>query len=318
MTRVVFMGTPDFSVPILKQLITDGYNVVGVVTQPDRPKGRKKEITPPPVKVEAMEHSIPVIQPNKIRNPEELQEVLNLKPDLVVTAAFGQILPKELLEAPKYGCINVHASLLPELRGGAPIHYAILEGKKKTGITIMYMAEKLDAGDILTQAEVVIEEDDHVGTLHNKLSEVGAKLLSETIPLLLDGKIKPIKQNDEEATFAANIKREQEKIDWKRSGEEIYNQIRGLHPWPVAYSYMKGQVVKIWWGEKVQGNGGNLPGQIIRLEEDGIIVATGNNTAIKIKELQPSGKKRMTAQQYLRGAGENISVGDSLGDENES
>ena len=234
MTRVVFMGTPDFSVPILKQIIEDGYEVVGVVTQPDRPKGRKKEITPPPVKVEALKHSIPVIQPNKIRDPEELKEVLALNPDLVVTAAFGQILPNELLEAPKYGCINVHASLLPELRGGAPIHYAILQGKKKTGITIMYMAEKLDAGDILTQVEVEIGELDHVGTLHDKLSEVGAKLLSETIPLLLDGKLTPIKQDDNEATFAANIKREQEKIDWCRSGEEIYNQIRGLHPWPFS------------------------------------------------------------------------------------
>lgn len=317
MTRIVFMGTPDFSVPILKQLITDGYNVVGVVTQPDRPKGRKKEITPPPVKIEALKHSIPVIQPNKIRDPEELQEVLALQPDLIVTAAFGQILPKQLLDAPKYGCINVHASLLPELRGGAPIHYALLQGKKKTGITIMYMAEKLDAGDILTQAEVTIEEKDNVGTLHNKLSEVGAKLLSETIPLLLDGKITPVKQDEEKATFAANIKREQEKIDWSRTGEEIYNQIRGLNPWPVAYTFVKGQVVKIWWGEKIKGINSGNPGSILRIEEDGIVVATGNNTAIKITELQPSGKKRMTAKQYLLGAGENILVGEVLGEEYE-
>lgn len=316
MTRVVFMGTPDFSVPILKQLLEDGYNVVGVVTQPDRPKGRKKEITPPPVKVEALKHSIPVLQPNKLKNPEELQEVLELKPDLIVTAAFGQILPNELLDTPKYGCINVHASLLPELRGGAPIHYAILQGKKKTGITIMYMAEKLDAGDILTQAEVSIEEQDNVGTLHNKLSEVGAKLLSETIPLLLNGKITPIKQDESLATFAANIKREQENIDWKRSGEEIYNQIRGLHPWPVAYTTLKGQTIKVWCAEKVPANQDNKPGTILRLEEDGVIVATGNSTAVKITELQPSGKKRMQAKAFLRGANE-ISVGEILGDENE-
>jgi len=310
------MGTPDFSVPILKQLITDGYNVVGVVTQPDRPKGRKKEITPPPVKVEALKHSIPVIQPNKIRNPEELQEVLALQPELIVTAAFGQILPKQLLDAPKYGCINVHASLLPELRGGAPIHYALLQGKKKTGITIMYMAEKLDAGDILTQAEVTIEEKDNVGTLHNKLSEVGAKLLSETIPLLLDGKITPVKQDEEKATFAANIKREQEKIDWSRTGEEIYNQIRGLHPWPVAYTFIKGQVVKIWCGEKLKGNHNSTPGSILQIKEDGIVVGTGNDTAIKITELQPSGKKRMTAKQYILGVGDTI-LGDVLGEEYE-
>ena len=310
------MGTPDFSVPILKQLLTDGYDVVGVVTQPDRPKGRKKEVTPPPVKVEALKYAIPVLQPNKIKNEDELQEVLALKPDLIVTAAFGQILPQKLLEAPEYGCINVHASLLPELRGGAPIHYAILQGKKKTGITIMYMAERLDAGDILTQAEVIIEEHDNVGTLHNKLSEVGAKLLSETIPLLLDGKLTPIKQNDEEATFAANIKREQEKIDWHKSGEDIYNQVRGLHPWPVAYTYMKGQVVKIWWGMKIQENSNHKPGTIIRLEDDGIVVATGNATAIKITELQPSGKKRMTAKAFLRGASE-LAVGEMLGEENE-
>lgn len=316
MTRIVFMGTPDFSVPILRQIIEDGYEVVGVVTQPDRPKGRKKEITPPPVKVEALKHSIPVIQPNKIRDPEELKEVLALNPDLVVTAAFGQILPKELLDAPKFGCINVHASLLPELRGGAPIHYAILQGKKKTGITIMYMAEKLDAGDILTQVEVEIGEQDHVGTMHDKLSEVGAKLLSETISLLLDGKLTPIKQNDNEASFAANIKREQEKIDWSRSGEEIYDQIRGLHPWPVAYTYLKGQVVKVWWAEKIAGTSNN-PGEIIGLVEDGIVVSTGNNTAIKITELQPSGKKRMSALDYLRGAGETISTGEILGDLNE-
>lgn len=316
MTRVVFMGTPDFSVPILRQIIEDGYEIVGVVTQPDRPKGRKKEITPPPVKVEALKHSIPVIQPNKIRDPEELKEVLALNPDLVVTAAFGQILPKELLDAPKYGCINVHASLLPELRGGAPIHYAILQGKEKTGITIMYMAEKLDAGDILTQVEVEIGERDHVGTMHDKLSEVGAKLLSETIPLLLDGKLTPIKQDDNEASFAANIKREQEKIDWSRSGAEIYNQIRGLHPWPVAYTHLNGQVLKVWWGDKVEGTSKN-PGEIIRLEEDGVIVGTGDDTAIKITELQPSGKKRMSAREYLRGAGETISVGEKLGDLNE-
>ena len=186
MTKIVFMGTPDFSVPVLRQIIADGYEVIAVVTQPDRPVGRKRVLTPPPVKVEAVKQGIPVFQPEKIRQEDELAPILKLNPDLIVTAAFGQILPKELLEAPRFGCINVHASLLPELRGGAPIHYAIIQGKEKTGVTIMYMAEKLDAGDILTQVEVPILENDNVGTMHEKLSAAGAKLLSETLPKLLE------------------------------------------------------------------------------------------------------------------------------------
>lgn len=307
------MGTPDFSVPVLQTLLKDGYEVVAVVTQPDRPKGRKRVLTPPPVKVEALKHEIPVLQPEKIRLEEEYQQVLAYEPDLIVTAAFGQILPTPILEAPKYGCINVHASLLPELRGGAPIHYSILQGKPKTGVTIMYMVEKLDAGDILTQVEVPIEERDHVGTLHDKLSAAGAKLLSETIPSLVKGEITPVKQNDDEATFASNIKREQEKIDWARTGEEIYNHIRGLHPWPVAYTIADGQVMKIWWGEKVSASG--KPGTVLSLEENGFIVATGNETAINVTELQPAGKKRMDAAQYLRGT--SVEVGTVLGDVNE-
>lgn len=307
------MGTPDFSVPVLQTLLKDGYEVVAVVTQPDRPKGRKRVLTPPPVKVEALKHEIPVLQPEKIRLEEEYQQVLAYEPDLIVTAAFGQILPTPILEAPKYGCINVHASLLPELRGGAPIHYSILQGKPKTGVTIMYMVEKLDAGDILTQVEVPIEERDHVGTLHDKLSAAGAKLLSETIPSLVKGEITPVKQNDDEATFASNIKREQEKIDWARTGEEIYNHIRGLHPWPVAYTTADGQIMKIWWGEKVSASGKS--GTVLSLEEDGFVVATGNETAIKVTELQPAGKKRMDAAQYLRGT--SVEVGTALGDVNE-
>lgn len=314
MTKIVFMGTPDFSVPILKRIIEDGYEVIGVVTQPDRPVGRKRVLTPPPVKEEAEKHGIPVYQPEKLRQSEELGQIIALKPDLIVTAAFGQILPKELLEAPRFGCINVHASLLPELRGGAPMHYAILQGKEKTGITIMYMAEKLDAGDILTQTEVPITETDNVGTLHDKLSEAGARLLSETLPKLLRGELTPIPQRDEEATFAYNIKREQEKIDWTKKGEEIYNHIRGLNPWPVAYTTLNDQVVKIWQAAKVPFSGGAVPGEIITLDENSFTVASGNETAIKILELQPSGKKRMKSADYLRGAGSRLVIGDHLGD----
>jgi methionyl-tRNA formyltransferase len=315
MLNIVFMGTPDFSVPVLQTLIKDGYHISAVVTQPDRPVGRKRVMTPPPVKAEALKHGIPVLQPEKIRFQEEYEKVLACKPDLIVTAAFGQILPKEILEAPKFGCINVHASLLPELRGGAPIHYSILQGKEKTGVTIMYMVEKLDAGDILTQVEVPIEEKDNVGTLHDKLSAAGSRLLSETIPSLIKGELTPIKQNEGEATFAYNIKREQEKIEWKNAGETIYNHIRGLNPWPVAYTMLNGQVMKIWQGEKVTSTKQGEPGTIVEIQEDGFVVATGNDTAIKVTELQPSGKKRMSGEQFLRGTA--VQTGVRLGENDE-
>ncbi|WP_147532033.1 methionyl-tRNA formyltransferase [Bacillus marasmi] len=313
MTKIVFMGTPDFSVPILRSLVENGYDVIAVVTQPDRPVGRKKVLTPPPVKVEAESHGIPVFQPEKIRRPDELAPILELKPDLVVTAAFGQILPKELLQAPKYGCINVHASLLPELRGGAPIHYAILQGKKTTGITIMYMAEQLDAGDILTQREVEISEDDNVGTLFDKLSKVGCDLLIQTLPKLLANELTPIAQDEEKATFAPNIKREQEKIDWTKAGEDIYNQIRGLNPWPVAFTVWNELPLKIWQATKLLASKQAAPGTVIDLHKDGIVIATGNETAIKITELQPSGKKKMGAAQFLQGK-VSLSIGDKIGD----
>lgn len=258
-------------------------------------------MTPPPVKVAAEQHNIPVFQPEKIRHKEEIEKILALKPDLIVTAAFGQILPKEILDAPKYGCINVHASLLPELRGGAPIHYAIMQGKKKTGVTIMYMVEKLDAGDILTQVEVPIDERDTVATLHDKLSEAGANLLSQTIPKILENSITPIPQDETKATFAWNIQREQEKIDWTKSGEEVYNHIRGLNPWPVAYTVLNGKTIKIWWGEKVKKEHQAEPGTIVSVDKDGFVVATGNDVSIKIIELQPSGKKKMSCEQFLRG-----------------
>ncbi|TYR77574.1 methionyl-tRNA formyltransferase [Rossellomorea vietnamensis] len=316
MTKIVFMGTPQFSVSVLQNLITNDYDIIAVVTQPDRPVGRKRVMTPPPVKVEAEKHGIPVYQPEKIREKEELEKILALKPDLIVTAAFGQILPKELLEAPQFGCINVHASLLPELRGGAPIHYSIIQGKKSTGVTIMYMVEKLDAGDMISSVEVEIDERDHVGTLHDKLSTAGADLLIETLPQLLNGEISPEKQDESKVTFAWNIKREQEKIDWTKTGEEIYNHVRGMHPWPVAYTELDGSVLKVWWSEKVKSPKGS-PGEIVSVEEDGIVVATGSDTSIKITDLQPSGKKRMSAKEYLRGAGSFIEKGMKLGERNE-
>ncbi|MFC9596788.1 methionyl-tRNA formyltransferase [Peribacillus butanolivorans] len=318
MTKIIFMGTPDFSVPVLKRILDEGYDVIAVVTQPDRPVGRKKVLTPPPVKVEAEKQGIPVYQPEKIREKEDLEKIIALKPDLVVTAAFGQILPNELLEAPKYGCINVHASLLPELRGGAPIHYSILQGKEKTGITIMYMAEKLDAGDILTQAEVTIEEEDNVGTLHDKLSKVGSDLLAETLPKLINDELNAIKQDEDKATFAPNIRRSEEKIDWSKTGEDIYNHVRGLNPWPVAYTLLNESILKIWQANKLEHNNQSVPGTIIDVRNDGFVVSTGNETAILVTELQPSGKKKMPAKDYLRGAGSFIKAGMKLGEQNEA
>ncbi|MCJ8006216.1 methionyl-tRNA formyltransferase [Lederbergia wuyishanensis] len=317
MTKIVFMGTPDFSVPVLRTLIENGYDTLAVVTQPDRPVGRKKVLTPPPVKVEAERHGIRVLQPEKIRDEESANEILNLEPDLIVTAAYGQILPTTILEAPKYGCINVHASLLPELRGGAPIHYAIIQGKEKTGITIMYMVDKLDAGDIISQVEVPIHEDDNVGTLHDKLSIAGSKLLIDTIPKLISSEIKAHPQDHEKATFASNIKREQEKINWHDAGEKIYNQIRGLCPWPVAYTTFNGQVWKVWKAEKIKVAKEYQPGKIILVEQDGFVVSTGNNIGIKIQELQPAGKKKMSANQFLNGAGNEINIGSRLDSNNE-
>ncbi|GAA5415057.1 methionyl-tRNA formyltransferase [Paraliobacillus ryukyuensis] len=312
MKKVVFMGTPDFAVPVLSQLIQDNYNVVLVVTQPDRPKGRKRVLTPPPVKVEAEKHNIPIYQPEKVK--DTYHEILAYEPDIIVTAAFGQILPKALLDAPTYGCINVHASLLPELRGGAPIHYAILQGKQETGITIMYMAEKLDAGAIISQASTPITKVDHVGTMHDKLAELGANLLHDTLPKVLNGSIEPVEQNDEEATYAPNISRDQEKIDWNQSSTSIYNHIRGLHPWPVASTLMHGANTKIWWGEMVPKTVDKQPGEIVELNSTGLVVCCGDQQCIRIEELQPAGKKRMSAEDFLRGNGQDLEIGDKLGE----
>ncbi|MRG85451.1 methionyl-tRNA formyltransferase [Salinibacillus xinjiangensis] len=309
--RIVFMGTPDFSVPVLRTIIEEGYEVVAVVTQPDRPKGRKRILTPPPVKVEAEKHNIPVLQPEKIKS--EYEAVVEYKPDLIVTAAFGQILPKALLEFPTYGCINVHASLLPELRGGAPIHYAILQGKKETGVTIMYMVEALDAGDMLAKVSVPIADDDHVGTLHDKLSEAGSELLKDTLPKVFNKTITAQKQNHEQATFAYNIKREQERIDWANPQAVVYNHIRGLHPWPVASTTLKGKNIKVWWGEKVHKTYDHKPGTIVDLD-NGLVVVCGDGKAIRITDLQPSGKKRMTSESFLRGTGSTLEIGDQLGE----
>lgn len=313
-TRILFMGTPDFAVSSLEALLREGYNVVGVVTQPDRPVGRKQVLTPPPVKEAALRHGLQVLQPEKIKADAALDEVLALAPDLIVTAAYGQILPKRLLEAPRFGCINVHASLLPKYRGGAPIHKSIVEGEKESGVTIMYMVEALDAGDMLSKVVVPIEERDTVGTLHDKLAAAGSALLIDTVPRLLAGEIEAEAQDHEAASFAPNIKRADERIDWTRTAEQIYNQVRGLNPWPVAFTTYGGKVWKLWWVEKLsEGKTDREPGTIIAREEDGLVVACGEG-AVKITELQPEGKKRMSALDFLRGAGSSIEIGTKVGE----
>ena len=307
------MGTPDFSVPILQELVGSEYEIVLVVTQPDRPKGRKRKLTPSPVKEEAIKHNIPVFQPENLR--EQYEEIITYQPDLIITAAYGQLLPNELLETPQYGSINVHASLLPELRGGAPIHYAILQGKQETGITIMYMVEKLDAGDILTQESVMIEETDDVGILHDKLSKIGASLLLKTLPELFAGEITPIKQDDAKATFAANIRREQERVDWNKTNLEVYNQIRGLRPWPGAFTTYEGKIMKLWRGELDQQQYEGQPGEIVKINDgESFSVVCGNQKGIKLTEIQPAGSKKMAVSEYLLGAADRIKLGYKMGE----
>ena len=299
MSKIVFMGTPDFSTGVLEMLIQE-YDVIAVVTQPDRPVGRKKILTPPPVKKVALEHNIPVYQPEKLNNSSELEEIINLKPDLIVTAAFGQLLPKSLLDAPKHKAINVHASLLPKYRGGAPIHYAVMNGEKKTGITIMYMAEKLDAGNIISQDEVEILENDTVGEVHDKLATLGTELLKKTLPTIFNGTNDSIVQDDSLATFASNISREDERIDWTEVAQTIHNHIRGLSPWPVAYTTMDGKNLKLWRSEIVENVKGE-PGEIIETTKDAIIVATGSEDGVALTEIQLAGKKRVKTRDYISG-----------------
>lgn len=300
MTRVVFMGTPDFSVPVLETIIKEGYEVVGVVTQPDRPVGRKRVLTPTPVKQKALEYDIPVFQPEKIK--DEYQTVLDWKPDLIITAAFGQIIPKILLDAPKFGCINVHASLLPKYRGGAPIHQAIIDGETETGVTIMYMDVKMDTGDMISKVVVPIGEKDHTGSMFEKLSEAGAKLLAQTLPDLLAGRLVATPQNHDEATFAFNIKRENERMDWSKPARILYNQVRGLHPWPVAFTQLEELAVKVWWAEPEEKTYDAEPGTIVKVSKEGIVVVCGDQKGLRLTDLQLSGKKRMDVASLLNGS----------------
>ena len=295
--KIVFMGTPDFSVPILQGLI-ENYHVVGVVTQPDKRIGRHMEISFPPVKKLAVENGIKVIQPTKIR--EDYEEIIQLEPDIIITCAYGQMIPKAILDFPQYGCINVHASLLPRLRGGAPSHRAIMNGDKKTGVTIMYMDTAMDSGDIISQEEVEITEDMNVGQLHDILSKIGKDLLLRTLPDIFSSNIERIKQDESLVTFGKIIKREEEVLDFNDTTIHIYNKIRGLSPSPCAYSLLDRKVVKIYKARIGKNLSKALPGIIVNIYKDGIAVKTKDGEII-IEELKFEGKKKMTANAFLNG-----------------
>ena len=296
--RVVFMGTPDFSVPVLKGLI-ENYQVVGVVSQPDRKVGRHQEVEFTSIKKVAVDNNILVLQPEKIR--KDYMSVLELKPDIIVTCAYGQIIPKELLDYPKYGCINVHASLLPKLRGGAPIHHAIIDGYKKTGITIMYMDEAMDSGDIISQRETEISDIDTLESLHDRLSEMGRDLLLDTLPSILDGTNQRIKQDINEVTYAYNIKREEEYLDFNKSSRELFNQIRGLNPHPGSSCVIGEKEFKVFMAriEKIDTSKA-IPGEVLHIYKDGLGIATKDYELV-ITDIKPSGKKRMLASSFING-----------------
>jgi methionyl-tRNA formyltransferase len=314
--RILFMGTPDFAVPCLDALVENGYEVAAVVTQPDRPKGRKGELTPSPVKQAALRHNLPVLQPEKVRAEEALQEIESYRPDLLITAAYGQILPKRLLDMPRLGCINVHASLLPRWRGGAPIHRAILEGDESSGVTIMRMVQALDAGDMISQVVVPIAEDDTVSTLHDKLAVAGAKLLIETLPSIENGTQTETPQDESLVTYAPNLTRDDERIDWSRDARMIYNQVRGLNAWPVAFTTFSHKVMKIWQAriDEEESMPSVKPGTVVKTTDDAIIVQCGKGT-LALLEIQPAGKRRMPVSDYLRGV--KIAPGEKFGEQEE-
>ncbi|MBD2871451.1 methionyl-tRNA formyltransferase [Paenibacillus arenilitoris] len=300
--RIVFMGTPAFAVPSLNLLIEQNYNVVAVVTQPDRPKGRKKTLTPPPVKEAALSLGLPVLQPERMRSADAVAALAELRPDLIVTAAYGQILPKAVLDLPRLGCINVHGSLLPRYRGGAPIQRSIMNGEDVTGVTIMYMAEGLDTGDMISAVEVPITDEDTAGTMFDKLSAAGAELLGRTLPALIAGEAKAVPQPNELATYAPNLTRDDEKIDWDRSARAIFNQVRGLSPMAGAFTYLNGEVFKVWSCVPAEGSAApKAPGTVLAAGGDGIRVQTGEGVLV-LKEIQPAGKKAMNAAEWLKGA----------------
>lgn len=298
--RVIFMGTPDFAVPSLEALLTK-HEVVLVVTQPDKPKGRGKKMVPTPVKACALEHGIPVLQPEKVKEPEFVEHLRSYEPDLIAVTAFGQILSEPILEMPKYGCINVHGSLLPKYRGAAPMQWSIIDGEKVTGITTMYMAKGLDSGDMLLKAEVEITDDDTFATIHDKMAVTGANLLLDTLDQLEAGTLKRIPQDHDAATYAPMITKETGHIDWSKNRQDIINLIRGLNPTPAAYTIYEEEVLKIFGAvlSDVQADGA-ASGEIVAVVKKGFVVKCGDGCLL-ITEVQARGGKRMMTDAYLRG-----------------
>ncbi len=297
--RTVFMGTPDFALATLEGLLEFGLNVVGVYTQPDRPKGRGKKMAAPPVKELAQQHEIPVFQPQKLRAPEAVAQLRELRPELIVVVAYGQILPQTVLEIPQYGCINVHASLLPKYRGAAPINKAIIDGETETGVTTMLMDIGLDTGDMLVKRSLAIGIDETAGQLHDRLSLLGREALEETLKRLCGGELSAEKQDDSSSNYAPMMKKEDGLIDWQQPATTLHNLVRGLDPWPGAYTHLAGEVLKIS-ATSVAANLSGEPGTVLQADADGVRIACGEG-ALLIRRLQLPGKKRLAAADFLRG-----------------
>lgn len=303
--KIVYMGTPDFAVPALETLINSRHEVTAVFTQPDKPKGRKMILTPPDVKVCAQKHEIAVYQPASMRNKEAVNAVKELAPDVIVVAAYGQILPQSVLDIPKYGCVNIHGSLLPKYRGAAPIQQAVLNGDKVTGLTTMLMDIGLDTGDILLTAETEIGENETSGELFDRLAQMGGELILNTLDALENGTVVPKKQDESKAVHTSKIDKSMCPIDFSKSADEVHDLVRGLNPWPVATAVIGGKKMKIYSTAVVDKNG--EPGKILSLAP--FVIACGEK-AVEIKELQPEGKKRMTAQAFL--LGHKLNIGDTI------
>ena len=305
------MGTSSFAVPSLKSLLASREKLVGVFTQPDRAQGRGLRVKVSPIKALALQHNLPIFQPEKINQDEYVEAIKNLSTDLIVVAAYGQIIPQRILDLPKFGPINVHASILPKYRGSSPINWAIIRGEQETGVTTMMIEKKLDTGAILLQKKTAIHPEESAGELHDRLAQLGSDLLLETITRMKQGKITPRPQEESEASYIPLLKKEDGLIDWKKSSQIIHNQIRGMNPWPGAYTYLQGKMLKVFKARPVgKETSHEKPGMVLNTSDEGILVSAGEN-AILLVEVQLENHKRMTAGQFLRGRP--IPVGVPLG-----
>lgn len=298
--RVVFMGTPDFAVPTLETLIESEHQVVGVVTQPDKAKGRSGKLVYSPVKEAALAANIPVYQPERVREETSIQEIKKLNPDVIIVVAFGQILSREVLELPRYGCLNVHASLLPKLRGAAPIQWSVIQGDPESGVTIQQMDEGIDTGDILMTERYTLDPKETGGSLFDKLSQLGGPLILKVLDQAEQGCLQPVPQKEEEHTYAKMLNKALGKLDFAKSALELERLIRGLNPWPSAYTYIEGKMLKIWEADVTEGSQGAGPGTVTEVSRDSFTVQTGQG-GLQIHSLQLEGKKRMATEAFLRG-----------------